>query len=357
MIDGERLRVLDADAEPRNVGTRIDATDKVVAPGFIDLHSHGGLVILEDPLHEPKVRQGITTEVVGVDGNSFAPFVREEDLEAFVELMAASTLGLDPDGFRGLGFDWTTVASYLALYDGTVSLNIATLVGNSALRIAALGWDATPADDAAIDRMRAQLREAMEDGAFGAVSPGSTTRPARTRPPRSSAALAEEAGKAGGIYHTHVRYALGDRYLDPFREAIDIGRMSGAPAHITHFYHRETHPGPAGSAAGARRQRARQGPRRDVRHLSVRVGQHAPAHPAPAMGPGRRAEGAQGAHRRARGPGSPAHRVRGAGRRLHRARRLGRHPAGWLPSPRAPALGEPDAGRGHGRDWVRTRST
>jgi N-acyl-D-amino-acid deacylase len=248
VIDGERLRVLDADAEPRNVGTRIDATDKVVAPGFIDLHSHGGLVILEDPLHEPKVRQGITTEVVGVDGNSFAPFVRQEDLEAFVELDGGldGPLGLDPDGFRaGLGFDWTTVASYLALYDGTVSVNIATLVGNSALRIATLGWDATPADDAAIDRMRAQLREAMEEGAVG-VSSGLDYPPGSYATTEELSALAEEAGKAGGIYHTHVRYALGDRYLDPFREAIDIGRMSGAPAHITHFYHRETHPGPAG---------------------------------------------------------------------------------------------------------------
>ena len=52
----------------------IDATGLVVAPGFIDLHSHGGLVILADPRHEPKVRQGVTTEVVGVDGNGYAPF-------------------------------------------------------------------------------------------------------------------------------------------------------------------------------------------------------------------------------------------------------------------------------------------
>ena len=58
------------------------------------------------------------------------------------------------------------------------------------------------------------------------------------------AALTDEAGRHGGFYHTHVRYPLGDRYLDPFREAIEIGRRAGAPAHITHFYHRETHPGP-----------------------------------------------------------------------------------------------------------------
>src|SRR4029450_7557323 len=59
------------------------------------------------------------------------------------------------------------------------------------------------------------------------------------------AALSKVAGEAGGFYHSHVRYTLGDRYLDPFREAIEIGRRSGAPAHINHFYHRETPPGGA----------------------------------------------------------------------------------------------------------------
>ena len=149
----------------------------------------------------------------------------------------------DPDGFRGgRGFDWTTVASYLALYDGTVSLNIATLVGNSALRIAALGWDAVPADEAAIDRMRGQLRDAMAEGAVG-LSTGLDYPPGSYATTEELTLLAEEAGLAGGIYHTHVRYALGDQFLDPFREAIEIGRVSGAPAHLTHFYHRQTHPG------------------------------------------------------------------------------------------------------------------
>ena len=57
------------------------------------------------------------------------------------------------------------------------------------------------------------------------------------------AALTKEAGRQGGFYHSHVRYPLGDRSLDPFREAIEIGRRAAAPAHITHFYHRQTHPG------------------------------------------------------------------------------------------------------------------
>src|SRR6185437_15143062 len=100
VVDG-RIRLLDpADPLPAHVGRTIDATDKVVAPGFIDLHSHGGLVILADPRHEPKVRQGVTTELVGVDGNGFAPFETREDLEAFVELDS----GLD--GRPPIDYDW-----------------------------------------------------------------------------------------------------------------------------------------------------------------------------------------------------------------------------------------------------------
>jgi N-acyl-D-amino-acid deacylase len=239
VVDGERLRLLaPGDPEPAHVGRRIDATGKVVAPGFIDVHSHGGLVILAEPRHEPKVRQGITTEIVGVDGNGFAPFPRREDLEAFVELDG----GLD--GRPEIDLDWDSVASYLARYDGTVSVNIGTLVGNSALRIDALGWDDVPADERALDRMRGALREAMQDGAVG-VSSGLDYPPGGFATTDELAALTEEAGRAGGFYHTHVRYQLGDRYLDPFREAIEIGRRAGAPSHITHFYHRETFPGPA----------------------------------------------------------------------------------------------------------------
>ncbi len=239
VVDGERVRILAPDAPlPTHVRRHIDATDRVVAPGFIDLHSHGGLMILAEPRHEPKVRQGITTEIVGVDGNGFAPFARREDLEAFVELDS----GLD--GRPAIDYEWDTVGRYLERFDGTVSVNVGTLVGNSALRIDALGWDDVPADARAMDRMRGLLRDAMGEGAVG-VSSGLDYPPGSYATTEELAELTAEAGRAGGFYHSHVRYQLGDRYLDPFREAIEIGRRAGAPSHITHFYHRETHPGPA----------------------------------------------------------------------------------------------------------------
>ena len=243
-VRGERLELLPPagpgpagpDAPALAALRAIDATGSIVAPGFIDLHSHGGLTILAEPQHEPKVRQGVTTEVVGVDGNGFAPFEHKADLEAFVELDS----GLD--GRPDIDYAWSTVQSYLARYDGTVSLNVATLVGNSALRIGAVGWDDEPTTPTTLDRMRGLLRDAMAEGAVG-LSSGLDYPPGSYATTEELAALTEAAGRAGGFYHTHVRYPLGDRYLDPFREAIEIGRRAGAPAHITHFYHRETHPG------------------------------------------------------------------------------------------------------------------
>jgi N-acyl-D-amino-acid deacylase len=235
-VEGGRIRLLAPDAQLAGVAHTIDATGKVVAPGFIDLHSHSGLMMLVEPRHEPKVRQGVTTELFGVDGNSYAPFESTADLAAFVELNG----GLD--GLPDLVFDWSTVGSYLDRFDRRVSVNVGMFVGNSALRIAALGWNDVPATPKALEKMTSMLRAGMEDGAFG-LSSGLDYPPGSYATTAELAALAREAGRLGGFYHTHVRYPLGDRFLDPFREAIEIGRRGEAPAHITHFYHRKTFPG------------------------------------------------------------------------------------------------------------------
>jgi N-acyl-D-amino-acid deacylase len=229
----EQAAIVDAVAL---AGRSIDARGMVVAPGFVDLHSHSGLMLLAEPRHEPKVRQGVTTEVIGVDGLSYAPIGDPDRLRELVEMNA----GLD--GHPDIAFDWDSVASYLDRFDRSVSVNVAFLVGNSALRLGTTGWDeveARPADEAS---MASMLREAMEEGAYG-LSSGLDYPPGSYASTSELANLASVAAKLGGFYHSHVRYTLGDRFLDPFREAIDIGRRGGSPSHITHFYHRKTFPG------------------------------------------------------------------------------------------------------------------
>ena len=236
-VVGERLAVLDPESPRPRAARTIDAAGKVVAPGFVDLHSHSGLMILADPLHEPKVRQGVTTEIIGVDGLSYAPLPSQEDLAALVEMNA----GLD--GAPDIALDWDSVPAYLDRFDGSVALNVGLLVGNSALRISRLGWDDVPADREALADMGAMLRDAMAAGALG-LSSGLDYPPGAYATTDELAALTAEAARGGGFYHTHVRYTLGDQFLDPFREAIDIGRRAGGGSvHITHFYHRQTHPG------------------------------------------------------------------------------------------------------------------
>jgi N-acyl-D-amino-acid deacylase len=240
-VRGGRLDVIRGETEEAVGATRrIDATGLVVAPGFIDLHSHSGLMLFADPLHEPKVRQGVTTEVIGVDGLSYAPIPDPADLEALVHMNS----GLD--GWPEIDYDWSSVESYLDRLDALrPSVNLALLVGNSALRLAAIGWEEVEATSGDVQNMRAMLREAMEQGAVG-ISSGLDYPPGAYASTDELAQLTSEAARNGGFYHTHVRYALGDRYLDPFREAIEIGRRGDGPAHITHFYHRQTFPGGPG---------------------------------------------------------------------------------------------------------------
>jgi N-acyl-D-amino-acid deacylase len=234
-VEGETLRLLRGDTSAVVAARVVDATDRIVCPGFIDMHAHSGLMILREPRHEPKVRQGITTELIGVDGNSYAPILRREDHDAFVEINA----GLD--GRPPEGAHWTSVGEYLDAFDG-VAVNIAYLLGNSPVRISAMGWDNRRPTESELRAMREIVRRALEEGAWG-LSTGLDYPPGSFADTGELVELCREVNRLGGFYVTHMRYTLGDRHVDPIREALTIGAESGIPVHISHFNSGMTQPG------------------------------------------------------------------------------------------------------------------
>ena len=237
-VEGDTIRILRGDLSSVEAARIIDATGHVVCPGFIDIHAHSALVILAEPLHEPKVRQGVTTELIGIDGLSYAPFRSQEDLRDFTEQYSGI------EGNPPLPETWSTVEEYLAMFDGNVAINIAYILGNSPVRINAMGWGNKQADGADLEAMKAIVRESMEQGAFG-LSSGLDYPPGSYADTDELVELCKEVADLGGIYHTHIRYAMGDRFYDPVREAIEIGRRSGVPVHITHMSQRLNAPGGA----------------------------------------------------------------------------------------------------------------
>lgn len=228
-VEDERVTIHRGDDSALTAPREIDATGKVVCPGFIDLHSHAGLTILGEPHHDPKVRQGVTTELVGVDGISHAPFKTHDERCRYIWLDS----GLN--GYPPQEADWLTVAEQLSQYDNRVAINVAFILGNSPVRIWSAGWEDRPATAAEVEDMRAVTREAMQEGAWG-LSTGLDYPPGSYASTDELIAITAASAEYGGFYHTHTRASLRSiGLLAPWEEALEIGRKSGAAVHLTHY--------------------------------------------------------------------------------------------------------------------------
>ena len=134
-VTGDTIELLPPFIESPECGRLIDAKGKVVCPGFIDMHSHSELSLLTDPHHEPKVRQGVTTEAIGMDGLSYAPCSDANRLDLIKYLIALN--GEIPETFG-----WSTVGEFLDLFVNTSSCNVAYFVPHISVRVEAMGWEA-----------------------------------------------------------------------------------------------------------------------------------------------------------------------------------------------------------------------
>jgi len=205
---------------------RINAEGHVVAPGFIDIHSHSDMPLLVEPRAESKIHQGVTTEVVGNCGGSAAPMNRA--VKAYREKYGRSGV---PEDFE---YDWETMADYLARLDRQgIAVNVAPLVGQGTVRHNVMGYEAREPTDSELRKMRRLVDAAMRDGAWG-VSSGLIYPPSVYAKTDELVELAKVSAKYGGLYASHIR-GEGETLLDAVKEAIEIGERSGAPVQIAHF--------------------------------------------------------------------------------------------------------------------------
>jgi N-acyl-D-amino-acid deacylase len=225
-IEKDRIQAIGrlAGAEARR---RIDAADNVVAPGFVDAHVHGDLMVLADPWQESGIRQGVTTYVLGQDGVAMAPASPDT-----LHYMRRYTAGFS--GIPELGFSWSSVAEYLALFERRVAVNVAYLIPNGNLRMEVMGLDTRPATSEEIRRMGRLLHEGLEQGAIG-LSSGLDYIPSRYADTHELAQLCKEMGSYDGVYVTHMRRYDVEGVLDAMEEVLQIGREAEVPVHISHF--------------------------------------------------------------------------------------------------------------------------
>ncbi|MEU7551193.1 D-aminoacylase [Streptomyces sp. NPDC044571] len=212
----------------RSGGRRtLDAHGLALAPGFTDMHAHSDLALLRDPDHSAKAAQGVTLEVLGQDGLSYAPV----DERTLAEVRAAIT------GWNGPGddvdFDWRTVDGYLDRLDRTgIAVNAAYLVPQGTVRAYVLGWEDRPATSAELDRMRTLVAEGLAQGAVG-MSSGLTYTPGMYAQGAELAALCRVVAAYGGYYCPHHR-SYGHRALDAYAEMVALAREAGCALHLAH---------------------------------------------------------------------------------------------------------------------------
>jgi N-acyl-D-amino-acid deacylase len=209
----------DAEAE-----TVIEAQGLAVAPGFIDMHSHGDYVLPFLPTADSKVHQGITLEVVGNCGSSMAP----------INADMGSQIIFDQDMLTDAVIDWSSFGEFLArLRRSGISVNVASLVGHGTIREKVMGMTDAPPSAQQLAAMQDEVRRAMQEGAVG-LSTGLIYPPSIYGDVDEIAALAEVVAEHGGIYTSHIR-GEGNTLIEAILEALEVGRRAQVRVQISHL--------------------------------------------------------------------------------------------------------------------------
>ncbi|MFB7190330.1 amidohydrolase family protein [Streptomyces sp. NPDC056230] len=236
-VDGGRIAEIHPEHAPgpRPTARRtLDADGLALSPGFVDMHAHSDLALLRDPDHSAKAAQGVTLEVLGQDGLSYAP-VDDRTLAEVRRAITGWNGGAPED--TDLDFDWRTVGEYLDRldrnFDGRgIAVNAAYLVPQGTVRMYAMGWEDRPATEAELARMKALVAQGMADGAVG-MSSGLTYTPGMYADDAELTELCRVVAEHGGYYCPHHR-SYGAGALDAYAEMVRLTRNAGCALHLAH---------------------------------------------------------------------------------------------------------------------------
>jgi N-acyl-D-amino-acid deacylase len=227
-LQGERIAAI-GPLDHATARTILDVRGLVVTPGFVDVHVHGDLALLIDPCHEPAIRQGVTTYVLGQDGVAFAPAS-----DTTQRYMRRYTAGFNGNFALADHQRWQSVAEFLEQFDRRCAVNVCTLTPNGNLRMEVMGLERRPPTFEELQRMQRLLRETLEQGSVG-LSSGLDYVPSSYAQVEELSALCEILSQVGGVYVTHMRGYSPEKAPTALAEVFTIGRQSGCPVHISHF--------------------------------------------------------------------------------------------------------------------------
>ena len=227
LIENERITAIGL-IEAADVDQIFDVQGKIVAPGFIDTHSHSDLQVLVSPYIEPKIRQGVTTELLGQDGISMAPLPTQ-----YISPWRKNLAGLDGDSDT-IEWSYETTDGYLKLLEKQgVGLNEAYLVPHGNVRMEAMGLTNRPPTAPELQKMCDITNREMQAGAYG-LSTGLIYMPCAYSGLSELVALCKVVAKYDGVFVVHQR-SEADTILESMEEILEIGRQSGVKLHFSHF--------------------------------------------------------------------------------------------------------------------------
>tara|TARA_R110002111_G_scaffold262289_1_gene337830 strand:- start:116705 stop:118309 length:1605 start_codon:yes stop_codon:yes gene_type:complete len=224
-IKGDKIVAL-GNLEQSTGAFRIDAQNKIVAPGFVDVHNHSDSWLLNTPNFISKTSQGFTTEVIMADGISYAP-VDQCTAHDWVYYLR-SLDGLSPEEYTG----WETLQDYMNLLDGRNVQNVMTHIPYANLRSMACGFGRQRVDDFQMKQICYEVQKGMEAGAVG-ISTGLDYISQCFSPTEEIVEACQAMAKYDGLYVSHIRYKK--TLMPAIKELVEIGKRAGVKVHISHM--------------------------------------------------------------------------------------------------------------------------